>query len=372
MAIADNYQTMNLRPYQTEAALWLCQQHRALVKAPAGSGKTVIAAAALAMVQRQRSVVTGRRPVFGWLANTIEQCQQADQACKAFGVAPVIACAASALNWAPAEILIVDELQHATAPSWLAQIRTCAGNWWGFTATPETGNQERDALLASLFPAQFAISRHDIPNILTPATVFWQRDSDEGLAPIISAEITRLQGLWGRWWKKSSGELMAACVWRACVALGIVGNKRRTEAAIWAARRHVADKDAVLVLVNEVDHGKEIAEAIGHAVLVHSKMGRQARHTALENFRAQELPCVVATSLADEGTDLPAANVLVLVSGGKSYVKAVQRTGRVLRRFPGKDFATIYDFTDEWHQVAANHAKRRRAIYSQLGYSQLP
>jgi superfamily II DNA or RNA helicase len=63
------------------------------------------------------------------------------------------------------------------------------------------------------------------------------------------------------------------------------------------------------------------------------------------------------------------ANVLVLVSGGRSKAKVEQRTGRVLRRFAGKRGAVIYDFEDLQHPLMAKHSRLRQELYRELGYA---
>jgi superfamily II DNA or RNA helicase len=97
-------------------------------------------------------------------------------------------------------------------------------------------------------------------------------------------------------------------------------------------------------------------------------MGAKNRRNALEAFKAGELKRLVATSLCDEGIDLPIASVLVLVSGGRSRAKTEQRTGRVLRQFAGKESGLIYDFVDKFHGLMYKHFRQRLAVYKQLGY----
>jgi len=49
-------------------------------------------------------------------------------------------------------------------------------------------------------------------------------------------------------------------------------------------------------------------------------------------------------------------------SSGKSSTRALQRIGRVLRPFDGKDHATIYDFMDT-AKYLSSHARARKKIY---------
>ena len=68
------------------------------------------------------------------------------------------------------------------------------------------------------------------------------------------------------------------------------------------------------------------------------------RARILEGFDSGEYKVLVAIRCLDEGVDVPSTrNAFILASTGnpKEYV---QRRGRVLRRFKGKEFAKIYDF----------------------------
>jgi len=45
----------------------------------------------------------------------------------------------------------------------------------------------------------------------------------------------------------------------------------------------------------------------------------------------------------DEGVDIPPARVAILMASSGNPREYIQRIGRIIRRFPGKDEATIYD-----------------------------
>lgn len=46
----------------------------------------------------------------------------------------------------------------------------------------------------------------------------------------------------------------------------------------------------------------------------------------------------------NEGIDIPSTRCAIFVSSSTSEREFIQRRGRVLRPYPGKDFAEIYDF----------------------------
>lgn len=360
---------MILRDYQQRAVDWLRKRRRGMIVAPAGSGKTIISSAAIYAVLTAK--LREGRPIIGWLANTLEQCQQARDAIAAFPAieqsADVrIACAAADQDWSDVALLVVDELHHSTAPLWYRQIMTCQGALWGMTATPETGDPERDAQLFEMFGESFVIDRSEVAHKLAPAKVIMLPDTDPDMQRPMDAEIDRLFAIRSRYSRLPEGELMAMVKWQVCVKMGIIENKARNDAAVRTALRHA--NDHVLILVNQIEHGKELAGRIPGSRMAFSKMGRKARAAAMDAFRSGECRCLVATSLCDEGADIPIADVLILVSAGRSETKTVQRTGRVLRLHAGKSIALIYDFVDSQHGLMHKHSCRRQAIYARLGY----
>lgn len=384
---------MSLRDYQIAPVAYLATRKRALVSAPAGSGKTIMAATAVRTVveRKERNSV----PVIGWIANTREQVQQAYKAMvqvftgedvdvnvaewkwNAYEpVAPITfkaACAAAGCTWSLCDLLIVDECHHAPAPEWNWQIETCKGARWGFTATPEAEGEdaeERNATMRELFGDEwYFVERKDVGGQIAKArVVLLDPACVPGTAEKIDAECSRIYSQRIRHWGGDPQKLRAMVLWQMCVEHGIVGNKLRTLKGIQKANQHVMAGESVLVLVNQVEHAVAVAAEIKGAKACYSGMGAKARRHALYDFKQGKLKCIVATSLADEGLDVPIASVLVLISGGKSKAKAEQRTGRVLRKFAGKTQARIYDFVDSFHPLMKKHSLARQDVYYGLGY----
>ena len=67
--------------------------------------------------------------------------------------------------------------------------------------------------------------------------------------------------------------------------------------------------------------------------------------------------CLV--SLLNEGVDVPAASVGIVLSGSGSVREHVQRLGRILRRAEGKR-ATLYEVVSEGTAEEYTSARRRR------------
>ena len=274
-----------------------------------------------------------------------------------------------------ADGILVHNCHHATAPQWLAQIQSVNGAVWGFTATPDTGDEDRDAQFKLLFPETYVIDRSSVAHTLSRATVKFLPDSDPGMRDTIERAIQlmtprrasqlRYAAQCAKRPPPSDGEIFAQVAWQCCVEHGIVGNVRRNAAALAAALRH---PEPTLILVNQVEHAKWFADRLPDSVACFAEMGKKKRAKAIDDFKSGRVQRLIGTSIFDEGFDVPMASVLVLVSGGKSRNKAEQRTGRVLRTYAGKSGAVIYDFLDDHHPLMRRHSQGRSQLYRELGY----
>lgn len=79
------------------------------------------------------------------------------------------------------------------------------------------------------------------------------------------------------------------------------------------------------------------------AVTVEQNTKRAVRADAIEALRAGEIACINNVYTMTEGTDVPRANVCMLASAAHHCGGYLQKTGRVLRAFPGKTHAILID-----------------------------
>lgn len=68
------------------------------------------------------------------------------------------------------------------------------------------------------------------------------------------------------------------------------------------------------------------------------------REQILEAFDNGIYECLVAMKCLDEGVNVPSTKTAIILASSTNPREYVQRRGRVLRKFPGKDKAVIYDF----------------------------
>ena len=356
---------MKLRDYQEEAVQWAVTKKRSMIVAPAGSGKTVIGAHVLSRIAKPGQKIT-------WLAATREQVEQAAAAI-AHTEGPEcdlnICCAAANPDTSDSDIVVLDECHHVPCESYLQTVSHDNGQTiLGLTATPWHSDEERNIVVRAVFQEFFTIERERLiaHGHLVPGKVYMY---DIDVPGIFDADINAKTKIetdlrCRRFWSIPRFEHERRAKWMI-TSEAVQANAARNQKAIELA---IDTPDSTLVLVSSIEHGTELAASIPGAIVVHSKMGAKKRGAALTAFRSGELRVMVATSLMDEGADVPRASRLVLVAGGRSAGKLEQRAGRILRPFAGKESGIILDFLDRGAQFAHAQAKARMKVYERLGY----
>lgn len=129
------------------------------------------------------------------------------------------------------------------------------------------------------------------------------------------------------------------------------------------AREHVREGRVVLVLVRSLDHGHALRQYLPGAIFMEGDTPAAERKTILDNVREKRQTVLIATSLADEGVDLPSVDVVILAGAGASTTRALQRIGRALRPYPGKVRAYIDEIVD-MHPSFQKQWYERKAMYA--------
>jgi superfamily II DNA or RNA helicase len=72
--------------------------------------------------------------------------------------------------------------------------------------------------------------------------------------------------------------------------------------------------------------------------------GASERESLIRSLADGSVQALVAIKCLDEGVDVPSARTAFILASSGSPREFIQRRGRVLRRTPGKEIATIVDF----------------------------
>ena len=146
----------------------------------------------------------------------------------------------------------------------------------------------------------------------------------------------------------------------------IARNEVRNDMVVRATKMLTQQGYTTLVLFNNINHGKILYEMLKEevpTVLLSGDDPIEEREAAKKQLTEGTKKVLVASRIADIGWDCPVLSGLVLAGGGKSTVRAIQRIGRVIRKYPGKTVAGVVDFIDNV-KFLDKHSKIRHKIYT--------
>ena len=242
-------------------------------------------------------------------------------------------------------LCIVDEAHHVPAATFSsvmmgmpAKIRLA------LTATPD-----RPDGLGDIMYWHFG---ETLKSITTPELI----ENGNVLAPVVKFFATSWEPEGRKDWMKMINDMTS--------------DKDRNQKILDLVEHMVGDGRQVLVLSDRVQHCIDMAEAtcdlgISAATLV-GKMSKKQRAEVLQLADEREIKAVFATTVADEGLDLPGLDTLILTTPTKSMGRIQQRIGRIMRRADNKKGPLVIDCVDAAPALFHMHKKRAR-FYDGLG-----
>jgi superfamily II DNA or RNA helicase len=125
-----------------------------------------------------------------------------------------------------------------------------------------------------------------------------------------------------------------------------------------------------LVLSGRVEHCRALVRRI-HAAGIEAaeltgRVSKERRTELLGRARRGELAVLVATSLADEGLDLPRLSRVFLAYPSRARGRTVQRLGRLMRPHPDKGRPELVDFVDRKVPILRRQHLDRRRLYAEV------
>ena len=377
--LARRWELPALRWYQ-EAALasWNAAGRRGVIALPTGSGKTVVALAAIAQLGVATLCLVPTRVLLDQWARALEACWPYPIGRLGDGdhhVAPItVATYSSAIGWAPRigdrfGLVVVDEAHHVGAwcPGEVLEMLTAPARL-GLTATPPPpGGALADRIGGVVYTlgvddlAGDALAHYEIVPVKVALTVperlRYTRQRGE-FSAVYSKAARAMPFLGWREFVKLAGRTLdgrrALESWRGYRALlGYPDGKRAALRELLA--RHAGQRTLVFTGDNATAYA--IARELLVMPITH-EIRRAERAQVLERFRSGEISVLVSSQVLDEGFDVPDADVAIVVGGSSSARRHVQRIGRVLRPRDGKR-ALIYELEVE-QTTETEYVRRRR------------
>ena len=353
----------NLRWYQ-EAALarWIAAGHRGVIALPTGSGKTLVALAAIARLGVAALCLVPTRVLLDQWARALAACWPHPVGRLGDGdarIAPItVSTYASAVSWAPRigdrfGLVIVDEAHHVGAwcPSEVLEMLVAPARL-GLTATPPpSGGALRDRIGPVVFSLEVGnlkgnaladFVHETVPIELTPEERERYRELRRRFAAVYSEHANgRANASWDEFVRIASrtpAGRAAIEAWRGYRALLSYSTGKRDKLRE-LLRAHAGERTLVFTADNATAYA--IARELLVVPVTH-EIKRGERVEILKKFQTGEISVLVSSQVLDEGFDVPDADIAIIVGGSASNRRHVQRIGRVLRPRPGKQ-ARIYE-----------------------------
>jgi len=356
---------MQLRPYQqqliSDTVQSIRQGYKApLVQSPTGSGKTVIFS-----FIAQGAVKKGNRVLI--LTHRREILQQTVDKLNAFGIHPGTITAGQPItdnpvqvamigtiarklgSLTPPDLIIIDECQHAIAPSWSKVINYFTCIKIGFTATPELLSGEGlnkifDTLITGPSTRQLVETGY-----LSNPRIFCGPDSD------IKIKITK-----GDYDK----EQQTAVYTRPTIIGSVLEHYKQ-----------YLDGKPVVCFCASIKHChfmEDVFIQAGYrAATIKGGMSKTDRDNLITGLKDGSLQVLCSCDVISEGVDIPVIAGVILLRKTQSLALYFQQVGRALRVYPGKTEAIILDHVGnvrihghaladrEWSLAAKCRAKRQ-------------
>lgn len=150
-----------------------------------------------------------------------------------------------------------------------------------------------------------------------------------------------------------------AFIYDAC----ITDNEYRNMIIAQLVNLHRMKDRSILVLVQRIRHGEKIEKLLfDEVIFLKGEDDIEVRKAVCNRVKKRDLKVLVASTIADEGLDLPALDTVIMAGGGTSKCTALQRVGRAIRLYPGKVKAYIEEFYDDAYYLKV-HSRDREEIY---------
>ena len=359
-------QVIGLYDYQQDALNAALKAKNGVLVAPCGSGKTQIGIAIIGSL--------GYRTL--WLTHTHELLKQSMERAKGYLNVPMGTItggkinASSGITFATVQtmskidlsefrhywdIIIVDECHRCVGTPtqvsmfWKVLSGLSARYKIGLTATPKRGDGLERAMFALLGSKFYEISRSQIQDKIVPLKVSepiytgWEPDFDKAVNPDGTLNYT---------------SLITNCI-----------EDERRNSLISDVIDAVADDGPTLVLSERVAHLTTLANMCKHPHGELSTCKKSERGDLLNAISCGSIKVLFATyAIAKEGLDIPCLKHLVMASPIKDETAVTQSAGRVTRKFPQKEFGTIWDFEDEMSMLK-KWLRKRLSIYDKINQS---
>lgn len=360
---------------------------RGVIKAPTGSGKTVLIAAIISTFPEARIL---------FLCHTLSLLKQTQKEFNKYDIGPssiiggskkdidgriVISTVQSFSKptlldnfYDKFDVVFIDEAHHCRTTSGLyARVLTklTVSRRYGTTATMPTDQEGLLALEGLIGPKIAELTIEDaiekeilaIPHIELIPVPFC-----EAIRDIRKYADTKMKDDYGKFILDENGENI---IESGIYTTAIVEYRKRNRLIIEKAIEKNKIGESVLIYIINIDHGErlmQIAKLMGmNPIFIRGSSDSELREKTRQALNNKEILTTIATVAWAEGVNIRNLDCILLAGGGKSITALIQKIGRGLRRTETKTKATIIDCLDSGRYIS-EHCIERLKVYAEKGW----
>lgn len=236
------------------------------------------------------------------------------------------------------DCIIWDEVHHAASATYHRLNLTAWKNIYfriGFTATPFRSDENEELLLQSIAgDVIYEVGYHQAVN--------------DGVICAVEAFYVNLHKIpvEGFTWNEVYNEL-------------VINRQDRNEAIAYLMLKLQAEGKSTLCLVKELKHGNILSKMTG----IEFANGVDGSIDLITAFNGGAIKTLIATEgVMAEGIDSKPAEYIIIAGLGKAKSAFMQKVGRTVRKYPGKETAKVILFRDPSHRWTLSHFKAQTKI----------
>jgi len=375
-----------LRPHQEKAlAAWKNNGSRGVAALPTGSGKTILAVRAMALLKRPSFIMVPTIDLLIQWVNVLERFFGPRIGMLGGGSRDIREITVSTYDSAVLNMefigdrfgfLVADECHHLPGPETRLAAAMCIAPFrLGLSATPDLPEDRALVLEDLMGPVVCRVSIGELEGkVLSSYDVRQIRtrlDPDEEASYRTSRELYTaflrryrisfsMPGAWNRFIGLAARTPEGRRVFEAYLEQKRISRSGRAKKRVLWRILSGSPGERIIVFTADNATAYDIGRSFFLPVITHLTKSAE-RKAFLDGFRTGIYRIIVTSQVLNEGVDVPEASVGVVISGTASAREHIQRLGRILRPAPGKDRAVLYELVSAGTSEESVSSRRRTA-----------